>query len=89
MNTGAADKVASSLTPESEKSFTQSVGDSAQKGHDDAKSATAEHQASLAETASAYVEVAKEQVANAAQYVSSVVTGAGEGAQTGHDVGKK
>lgn len=70
-------------TPDSQKSLGQTVADNAKQGHDDAKEAVNKNEHTLAETASEYVEAAKEQVANAAQYVSSVVTGATEGAKTG------
>lgn len=73
--TNTADNAASKVTPDSEKSFLQRSGDNVSKEGE-----------SLTETASHYVEAAKEQVAHAAQYVSSVVTGAVEG---GEDASKK
>lgn len=73
--TNAADSVAKNVTPDSEKSFLQRTGDSLSNEGE-----------TLTETAAHYVEAAKEQVANAAQYVSNVVTGAVEG---GEDASKK
>ncbi|CAH2352732.1 12 kDa heat shock protein [[Candida] railenensis] len=87
--TGAADKVASSITPDNQKSFTQSVSDNIQSGHDDAKTAVNKDQQTLAETASEYLETAKEEVTKAANYVSGVVTGATEGAKTASEDAKK
>lgn len=79
--TDSLDGFAAKNIPDSEKSFGQTISDNAKQGHDDAKKAVQGNEASLAETAQGYVEAAKEQVANAAQYVSSVVTGATEGAK--------
>ena len=87
--TDAADKFAANVTPNDQKSFGQTVADSTRQGHDDAKKATSEHQATLAETAEQYIDAAKEQVANAAEYISSVVTGALEGAKKSADETKK
>lgn len=80
--TNTVDGFVGKNTPDSQKSFGQTVADNAKQGHDDAKDAVNKNEATFAETASEYVEAAKEQVANAAQYVSSVVTGATEGAKT-------
>ncbi|ODV82258.1 uncharacterized protein CANTADRAFT_43469 [Suhomyces tanzawaensis NRRL Y-17324] len=87
--TSTVDDLARKATPEEQKSFSQTVADNVKEGHDDAKDAAQKNQATLVETASEYVDAAKEQVANAAQYVSSVVTGAKDGAETGHEAGKK
>ncbi|CAK7909286.1 12 kDa heat shock protein [[Candida] anglica] len=87
--TGGVDKVAASGTPDNQKSFTQTVADGVQTGHDDAKTAVNKNEQTLAETASEYVEAAKEQVVNAATYVSEVVTGATEGAKTASTDAKK
>lgn len=88
--TNAVDGFAAKHTPDSQKSFGQTISDNAKAGSDDAKAAVQKeqakvqgHEATLAETAGEYIEAAKEQVANAAQYVSSVVSGATEGAKTG------
>lgn len=86
--TDGVDKVASQVTPTDQKSFGQTVADSAQQGHDDAKAAVSEDKATLAETAELYIGAAKEKVADAAQYISGVVTGALEGAQKGADSNK-
>jgi ElaB/YqjD/DUF883 family membrane-anchored ribosome-binding protein len=87
--TGALDKGASSITPDSQKSFGQSVADHAQSGHDDAKSDVKQNQETLSETAASYVEAAKDQVLNAAEYVSNAVSGgnAGSEATTGTTTG--
>ncbi|KAL7662835.1 12 kDa heat shock protein [[Candida] zeylanoides] len=87
--TGTADKIAAKGTPEDQKSFSQTLSDSVQQGHDDAKSAVNKDQATLADTASEYVEAAKEQVTNAANYVSEVITGATEGAKSAVEDTKK
>lgn len=88
--TDGLDKFAAKGTPENQKSFTQTVADNVQQGHDDAKKTASHEQATLAETASEYVDAAKEQIANAAQYVSGVVTGATEGAKdASNDLNKK
>lgn len=79
--TDAVDGFAAKNVPDNQKSFTQSVGDNIKQGHDDAKKEVSQDQATFAETAQTYVEAAKEQVANAANYVSGVVTGATEGAK--------
>lgn len=81
--TDGVDKFAAKATPDEQKSFGQSVGDNVQQGHDDAKAAASEDKATLAETAEQYIGVAKEKVADAAQYISGVVTGALEGAEKG------
>lgn len=86
--TDAVDGFVGKHTPDSQKSFGQTVSDNAKQGHDDAKEAVNKNQHTLAETASEYVEAAKEQVANAANYVSSVVTGATEGAKKASDESK-
>lgn len=90
--TGQLDKLAADATPDNQKSFSQSVSDNVQQGHDDAKKAAtdakqsaSQEQATLADTAAEYVDAAKEQIANAAQYVSGVVTGATEGAKDASD----
>lgn len=81
--TDTADSFAAKTTPDSQKGFGQSVADHAKQGHDDAKSAVKTDEPTLAETAQEYVEAAKVQVANAAEYVSGVLTGAQEGAKSG------
>lgn len=94
--TDTLDSFAAKNVPDNQKSFGQSVADNVQAGHDDAKAAVQKElanldnkQATLSETAGEYLEAAKEQVANAAQYVSSVVTGATEGAKTAANDTKK
>ncbi|KAK6459883.1 Hsp12 heat-shock protein [Scheffersomyces coipomensis] len=87
--TDKVDSFAANNTPENQKSFAQTTADAAQKGSDDAKAAVQEHQQSLGETAAEYVEQAKEQITNAAQYVSGVVSGAQEGAKTGAESASK
>lgn len=94
--TGAVDDFAAKNIPDNQKSFGQTVADNVKAGHDDAKAAVGEesakaqqHGATLSETAGEYFDAAKEQVANAAQYVSGVVTGATEGAKTAADDAKK
>lgn len=94
--TNSLDNFAAKNTPDNQKSFGQTVADNAKAGHEDAKAAVSEQQAKLekdqatfGETAGEYLEAAKEQVAHAAQYVSSVVTGATEGAKTAANDSKK
>lgn len=94
--TDAVDGFAAKNVPDNQKSFGQTVADNVKAGHDDAKvavekeKADAQHQgATLTETAGEYFEAAKEQVANAAHYVSEVVTGATEGAKTAASDAKK
>lgn len=94
--TNTLDGFAAKNIPDNQKSFGQSVADNVKSGHDDAKAAVQEEHAqlqkdlaTLGETAGEYLEAAKEQVANAAQYVSSVVTGATEGAKTAANDSKK
>ncbi|CAI5759899.1 unnamed protein product [Candida verbasci] len=94
--TDSLDKFAANTTPDNQKSFSQTISDDVQKGHDDAKSAVkqdaqaAEGQgSSLAETAQEYINVAKEKASEAAEYVSGVVGGATEGAKTGAETSKK
>jgi hypothetical protein len=77
--TDKVDKAQSALQPEGGKSTTQQLGDSVQKGHDDAKG----EGKSLSETAGEYVESAKQSLNDAAEYVSSSLTGAKEGAEKG------
>ncbi|OBA21887.1 hypothetical protein METBIDRAFT_39016 [Metschnikowia bicuspidata var. bicuspidata NRRL YB-4993] len=79
--TNAVDGFAAKNVPDSEKSFGQTVADNAKQGKDDAKDSVDQQGATIGETAQEYVAVAKEQVANAANYVSGVVTGATEGAK--------
>lgn len=81
--TGAVDNFAAKNTPDSQKGFGQTVADNAKQGHDDAKAAAQKDQTTLADTAAEYLETAKEQVAQATQYVSGVISGATEGAKTG------
>lgn len=86
--TDKLDEYAGKGTPDNQKSFTQSAADHAKQGHDDAKDAVNKDQQTLADTAAQYVDAAKEQVGNAAEYVSSIVTGATEGAKTGAETKK-
>lgn len=79
--TDTADSAARKATPDSGKSFGQQVQDAIKTGSEDASKDTKNNSESLVDTASSYVGAAKEQVANAAQYVSSVVTGAKEGGE--------
>lgn len=81
--TGKADSLAADATPENQKSFSQSVADSVKKGSNDAKKNAGDHKETFSETAADYVDKAKTQASNAAEYVSNVVTGAGEGAKKG------
>lgn len=83
--TDKIDEFAGKGVPDNQKSFTQTAADHAKQGHDDAKSAVNDNQQTLADTAAQYVDAAKEQAGKAAEYVSSVVTGATEGAKTGAD----
>lgn len=76
--TDGVDKFAKSAQPEGAKSDTQKLGDAVQTGHDDAKDAQGK---SLSETAGEYLEQGKEALNNAAEYVSSTLTGAKEGAE--------
>lgn len=94
--TNKVDEFAAKGTPDNQKSFGQSVADLTKQGHDDAKAAVdnkkselQKDEATLADTASEYIEAAKEQAANAAQYVSSVMTGATEGAKNASEDAKK
>ncbi|EMG47986.1 HSP12 12 kDa heat shock protein [Candida maltosa Xu316] len=94
--TDTLDKAAGNTVPDNQKSFTQTVADNFQKGADEAKDEVNKKQAAaegegktLAETAQEYVDAAKEEIGKAAEYVSGVVTGATEGAQTGADSTKK
>lgn len=83
--TDKADELAAKGTPDSQKSFGQTIADSAKQGHDDAKAEVSGKEATLADTAGEYLEAAKEQAANAVNYVSGVVTGATEGAKKASD----
>lgn len=82
------DDVAAKATPDNQKSFSQTVVDNVKQGHDDAKSEVHKNQSTLADTANEYFDVAKEQAANAAHYISGVVTGATEGAKKGDELSK-
>lgn len=77
--TGTLDKGVAAVTPDSQKSFGQSVADHAQAGHDDAKADVKQNQETLSDTAASYVEAAKDQVRNAAEYVSNAVSGGNGG----------
>ncbi|KAF8002837.1 hypothetical protein OXX80_002253 [Metschnikowia pulcherrima] len=79
--TNTLDGVAGKTVPDSEKSFGQTIADNAKQGKDDAKSTVNQNENTLGETAQEYVAAAKEQVANAANYVAGVVSGATEGAK--------
>ncbi|KAI5964372.1 HSP12 [Candida pseudojiufengensis] len=90
--TNKADQFAANHTSDNNKSFSQTVADDVTKGKHDAensidkeKSKASGEGQSLAETAQEYVDAAKEEISKAAEYVSGVVTGATEGAETGAD----
>lgn len=85
---GGVDKAVAGATPDNQKSFTQTISDNVQQGHDDAKKAV-NQEPTLAETAAEYVDLAKKEVAGAAAYVSEVITGATEGAKTADADAKK
>lgn len=87
--TNKADELGAKGTPEDQKSFGQTVSDNIQQGHSDAKKAVSGEGQTLTETVNSYVEAGKEQLENAAQYVSGVVTGATEGAKTAASDAKK
>lgn len=87
--TDKVDQVGAKGTPEDQKSFAQTISDNVQQGHADAKKAVSGEGQSLTETVNSYVEAGKEQLENAAQYVSGVVTGASEGAKKASDDAKK
>lgn len=88
--TDKVDEFAGKTVPDNQKSFGQTVADDAKKGSDDAKAAVQDQQGpTLTETAQEYVEEAKKQISNAAEYVSGVVSGATEGAKTGGESTKK
>lgn len=87
--TSKVDELAAKGTPEDQKSFSQSISDSVQQGHKDAKKQVGHDETTLADTVSQYVDAGKEQLANATQYVSGVVTGATEGAKEASDSTKK
>lgn len=82
------DELAGKATTDNQKSFGQSVADSAKQGKDDAKKEVGGQQ-TLGETAQEYFEAAKEKASEAAEYVSSVVSGATEGAHNAADSAKK
>lgn len=83
--TNKVDDFAAKATPEDQKSFPQTVADSAKQGHDDAKQKFNENEGTLADTATSYIDSAKEQVSKGAEYLSGVATGAAEGAKKGGD----
>lgn len=83
--TDKVDEFAAKNTPDNQKSFGQTISDKVQEGHDDAKKAVNKDQATLADTVGEYVEAAKEQAANAAEYISGVVSGGAEGAKKASD----
>lgn len=87
--TDKVDEFAGKATPNDQKSFGQTIADNAKQGHDDAKAQVGENQETLLDTANSYIDAAKEQAGNAANYISGVVTGATEGAKSGADSGKK
>lgn len=87
--TDKADDLAAKATPEDQKSFSQTIADNVKQGHDDAKSKATTDKASVDETAKSYIDTAKEQAGAAANYISGVVTGAAEGAKSGHESSKK
>lgn len=79
--TNKVDDFAAKNTPDNQKSFSQTISDNVKEGHDDAKQTVNQKEGTLADTALEYVDAAKEQAANAAQYISGVVTGGAEGAK--------
>lgn len=81
--TDTYDKAAAAVTPDNQKSFGQTVSDHAQKGHDDAKAEFDNAGKTWSESANEVLENGKKAVSDAAEYVSGVVTGAKEGAETG------
>lgn len=83
--TDTYDKAAAAVTPDNQKSFGQTISDHAQKGHDDAKAEfnNVNDGKTWSESANEVLENGKKAVSNAAEYVSGVVTGAKEGAETG------
>lgn len=83
--TDRVDEFAGKNVPEDQKSFGQTISDKVQSGHEDAKEAVNKDQATLADTVGEYVESAKEQAANAAEYISGVVSGGAEGAKKASD----
>ncbi|KAI5956300.1 HSP12 [Candida jiufengensis] len=95
--TDKVDQFAAKNTSDNNKSFSQTVADDVTKGKKDAEKAVDEEKSkassegqTLAETAQEYVDAAKEEISKAAEYVSGVVSGATEGAQTGAEgVNKK
>lgn len=87
--TDKIDQLGAKGTPEDQKSFGQTISDNIQQGHSDAKEAVSGEGQSLTDTVNSYVEAGKEQLENAAQYVSGVVTGATEGAKTASSDAKK
>ncbi|KAI5950381.1 HSP12 [Candida theae] len=88
--TDKVDDLAGKAVPDNQKSFGQTVADNVKQGSDDAKAAVNDQQGpTLAETAQEYVDEAKKQISNAAEYVSGVVSGATEGAKTGGESTKK
>ncbi|CCH40943.1 12 kDa heat shock protein [Wickerhamomyces ciferrii] len=84
--TSATDKVAQNLQPNEAKSDTQKFGDAIQKGHDDAKAQSGPTLTEqVTQQAGEYVEVAKDQLNNAAEYVANTLTGAKESANASVD----
>jgi polyhydroxyalkanoate synthesis regulator phasin len=83
--TDTYDKAAGKVAPEESKSFSQRLGDSVQRGHDDAKANTK----TWGESANEALEHGKQAVSDAAEYVSGVVTGGKEGAHKGGEQVKK
>lgn len=74
--TGAADKVAGAVQPESDKGVLQGASDAANKGKDEAeaKNATAGHE-SYGEQAKEYLGSAKTKLNEAVEYVSHTLHG--------------
>lgn len=83
------DKAAAKMTPDSEKSFGQTVSDHIQQGHDDAKSKVDAEGKTWSDSANELLENGKKAVSEAAEYVSGAVTGAKEGADKGVSDAKK
>ncbi|KAH3676155.1 hypothetical protein WICMUC_002177 [Wickerhamomyces mucosus] len=82
--TDSVDKVQGQLQPEENKSASQGVSDAIQKGHDDASSGK-----SFSESAQEYVDAAKKNLNEAAEYVSSSINKGKEDVQEYIDSHKK
>lgn len=91
--TDTYDKAASYVTPDSEKSFSQRLGDSVQKGHDEAAANADADAKTWSEATGDALDSSKQAIFDAAEYLSSVVTGTtytpSHGAARGSDSAKK